>query len=74
MFTQGRVIVCPVPGTHQRSLVGAGGGEPFDRNVVLDDELVKVAVPVGNRRPEYGGGLPHPLPARRVRAGTAGRD
>ena len=53
-----------VPGArypHQWSSVGAGGGEPFNHDVVLGDELIKVAVPVGHRRPEHDGGLPHPF-------------
>jgi DNA-binding CsgD family transcriptional regulator len=41
--------------------VSAAGGEPFDDDVCLGDQLIYVAVPVGERLVEHGGSFPHAL-------------
>jgi len=46
---------------HQLAAMRAARGEAFNDDVCLGDELFYLAVPIGERFVEHGGGLPHAL-------------
>ena len=63
MLIPGRLTVRPDAGTPKISpLLRAARGEALDHQVAFFDEEAQVAVPVGERGPEHGPGLPHSLP------------
>ncbi len=66
MLTPRRMIVRPVPGTPNRSPRWVPlASEPLDDDVVLGDELVYFAVPIGQSLSVHPGGQPHTFGALR---------